>query len=308
MRTPIALLLALPATAQDPPSVADWARLLDAGSWSVSLRVEDAAREGMRDGRDDLPEGTYDLNGSRRYTRTFNETRQSLHVAHGLEGCTLFARLPYLVTLQRDFVDLPSDAVNSDEVDGLGDLELGMTHPLPGWDTGALVYTVGLSIPTGAVDEPGQPYPMQPGSGTVDVLGGVAWARTQDEWRHGFALRGRLPISDNEQGWARSRWHVADAWISRTLGSGVAGRLALRNTSWGDVHGYAEELLLDDDALADDDRQGGTRTDVVVGLDWASAEGQLRVGFEVGMPVDEWLDGPQPSTELTLGLALRLAF
>ena len=53
-----------------------------------------------------------------------DELRQSLHVAYGFEGCTVFARMPYQVNLERDYVDLPSDAATTDEVDGVGGAEL----------------------------------------------------------------------------------------------------------------------------------------------------------------------------------------
>ena len=309
MRSALLLLLLTPAAAaqaKDPPSVSDWAQLLEDGAWAVSLRMEVTAKEGMRDGREDFDDARLIAEGYPVATDSLDEHRQTLHLAHGLADCTLYLSLP-LVQLERRGRALPG-APFSGDVDGVGDLTLGLTRAWRRTDRGTLVWSLAASLPTGKVDEPGEPYPMQPGSGTFDLLPGASWVLERGHTHWGLALRGRLPLGENGEGWARSRSLVADAWFACELRPGLSARVGLRNSSWGDVHGEAADLAFDPDPLADDDLQGGTRTDLLLGVDWSSDSDRFRFGLEGGVPVDEWLDGPQPSTDLLLALTLRVGW
>lgn len=306
-----AALAPLAPAQEPPPSVTRWARLLEDGAWSAGLHVDVTAKDGLRDSRDDLSDEELFAQGYTRATDTLNDRRALLSVARGLEGWTVFATLP-LVDLEREGRTDGGGTFTQDTA-GIGDLELGTTRVWRRDEEEILVWSVALSLPTGSIDDEQDgevlPYPLQPGSGTVDLLPGVSWTHHEEGWSWGLAARGRLELGRNTDGWARSRSLVADGWVGKPLGREWSGRLGLRNSSWGDLHGESDEIQAraGSDPLADADRQGGTRTDLLVGLDWRPAEA-WSVSFEVGTPLDEWLDGPQPSTELVGSLAVSVGW
>lgn len=309
------LLLVASTAAQEtnpPPSVSDWSSLLEEQQWSLGLRHETVKKEALRDSRTNLSRSDLFAQGYNAYTDDLTEERWTLSAARGFEGCTVFASLP-LVNIERSGVT-DTAASFSEDASGIGDLTVGITRLWRETEADTFVWSLAASLPTGSVDETDAgalvPYPMQPGSGTLEIVPGGAWTREGDLWTWGLALRGRLSIGRNDEDWSRGSSHVADLWAGRPLGANVSGRVGLRNSSWGDVHGGAVGLFPGDDPLDDDFLQGGARTDLVLGLEWARDDEDSPLAFhlELGLPVDEWLDGPQPSTDMILGFGVRFGF
>jgi outer membrane putative beta-barrel porin/alpha-amylase len=310
-RTFALLALAVPALSQDiaqPLTVADWARLLPDGAWSLSLRADLTDSSGLRTSRTDVSNADLFAAGYSTTTDEFTSRVVSLRLARGLDGCTLYLALP-LVDLERSGRDdLGADFEQSAR--SIGDLELGVTKIWRESEDQQVVWSFAAKLPTGSVDEEdgGErlPYPLQPGSGTVDLFPAAAMTRHRDGWDWGLAGRARVRLGRNSEDWARSNSLVLDAWAGRPLGEDLSGRVGLRNTSWGDLYGADPALDPALDPLADDARQGGTRTDLVAGMEWQVKD--LALGLELGMPLDEWLDGPQASTDFTLAFGLRLGW
>ncbi len=290
-----------------PPSVADWARVLEEGHWSASVRLDLVRQDGLRDSRSDVSAGDLFASGYTLATDESSERSLTVVLARGLPECTLFVSLP-VVGAERSGRDDGYAAFDHDTA-GVGDLEFGMTRTWRRTDRDHIVWSVAASLPTGSVDETEGgavlPYAMQPGSGTVDVYPAAAWTRTLNDYAFGLAARGRLPLGENSEDWARSGELRFDAWIGKSLSERITGRAGLRSTSWGDIYGESSRLDPLADPLADSDRQGGTRTDLFVGIDRRMGSRDLTLSAEIGVPIDEWLDGPQPSTELLVGFALR---
>lgn len=302
LRPLVVFALAPVAAAQEgPPSVAAWAQMLQPEAWAVSLSVERTSTDGLIDSRDEWSPSEIFGAGFDRFTRELLTTRTTLHVAHGLEGCTIYASLPLLDFEREGSTSTPSTFSQSGS--GVGDLVVGLTKV---WRED-YHWSVALSLPTGSVDETdgGEllPYAMQPGTGTFDLLPGVAWGGGDEALSWGLSIRGRLRIGDNDEGWAHSNSHVADFWVARELDQDLVARLGLRNSAWGDVHGTAAGLQPTTDPLENDDRQGGTRNDAVFGLEYALDDTTL--ALEAVLPLSEWLDGPAPKREAHIGFSIR---
>ena len=121
---------------------------------------------------------------------------------------------------------------------GMGDLKISALYNLYSSESVQFIYTMGLSIPTGSIDENGitpmsmeqeikLPYPMQLGSGTVDPILAFSIFKTKETLAYGGDTRATLRLHDNANGyhlgnnykftgWASKKW--AD-WISTTLRS-----------------------------------------------------------------------------------------
>ena len=70
---------------------------------------------------------------------------------------------------------------------------------------------------------------------------------------------------------------------------------------------YQRPLEFFESPLNDAKRQGGNRADLIGGLSYDFGAGDS-LQVDVGVPIDEWVDGPQLSTTWFVGVALRLTW
>ena len=300
-----------------PPAAIRHGQVLEPGEWRFGYRYTNHSLDGLRDGRDDLSRSDVVAEG---YTSIADEMIVQEHLfelAYGWdERCTWVASLPVL------FKELDTDLVGGgsieQEAEGIGDLQLGVVYDLDHDEGRRLRLHVMLGVPTGSFDEedggPGGgdvtlPYPMQLGTGTFDLHPGVTWMRKKDGWSWGVQGAGRVHLGENSDDWAVGDSFDFNAWISRTLVNDVVGSLRLQNRSWGDYHGDSDDLDPTVDPLQNPHRQGGMRTDLAAGVAWELGAGRdvNRLELEVGVPVDEWLDGPQLGTDLLLTFGWRIS-
>ena len=151
---------------------------------------------------------------------------------------------------------------------------------------------LGLSLPTGSIDEKDRalaptgarpelrlPYPMQLGSGTYDLLPGVTYKG-----------------GDQLTGWASYSW---------TPGASASLRLTLRDTD--EIDGQDPEIVAPVQT-ANPDFQGGERIDLGVGVNFSAQAGDwrgLRFGAELGIPLEQDLNGPQMEAAWNLTAVVR---
>ena len=86
------------------------------------------------------------------------------------------------------------------------------------------------------------------------------------------------------------------AWGARELLDGVSSSLRLDYRHWGNVSGSDGRLNPKIVPTADPDLRGGRRLDLLLGLNLYQTEGALeghRLALEGGIPIYQWLEGPQ---------------
>lgn len=191
---------------------------------------------------------------------------------------------------------------------GLGDSMLEAAYSL----NPAVKLSMGLSIPTGSIDQKGTmmniktrfPYTAQLGSGTYDMVPGIIYLSTSGVWEWGaegsftyrmgknnndYALGNRLDVS------ARTVYSINDQVQ-------ILGRLAA--AKWGKIKGQdpAIDPMMSPDG--DPKAQGGKRVDALVGIDIKPVNNHL-VKFEVGAPVYQNLNGPQLKTQWLFSLGYQ---
>lgn len=172
-----------------------------------------------------------------------------------------------------------------------------------------LLLKAGLSLPVGSIDErdrtpmgPNQklPYPMQIGSGTIDLIAEIAYLGEGEHWAWGGEVSGRSRLGRNSNDYALGDVLGFDAWVTRGLADWLSMTVGLKGRAWGDIDGADPDLnpLLVE--TADPDLRAGERVDLTLGFDFYVPEGKakdLRIALEGGMPVYQSLDGPQLETD-----------
>lgn len=205
------------------------------------------------------------------------------------------------------------------ESSGLGDTSIAALVRLHEDDGSRLHLTAGVSIPTGDTDATDVvlapsgmtptlrlPYPMQLGSGTYDLLGGLTYTRFFDSSSWGTQWRSVIRTGENDEGYSLGDEHRVTAWYSRLLSATLSWSARLEWYDRGNVDGI-DPLIVAPVQTADPLNQGATRLDAAFGINFARAGGH-RVALELIAPLDQDLDGPQLETDWQLVAGYQFSF
>ena len=202
---------------------------------------------------------------------------------------------------------------------GLGDTSVAALVRLREDDDSRLHLTAGVSIPTGDTDATDTvlaptgmtptlrlPYPMQLGSGTYDLIGGLTYTRFFDASSWGTQWRSLIRTGDNDEGYTLGDEHRVTAWYSRLINPNVSWSARLAWFDRGNVDGI-DTLIVAPVQTADPLNQGASRLDAAVGINYAHAGGH-RLALELIAPLDQDLDGPQLETDWQLVAGYQFTF
>lgn len=205
---------------------------------------------------------------------------------------------------------------------GYGDTTLSAYYSLYQKGGGSAHLGLGVSAPTGSIDETlpngvHQPYPMQLGSGTWDLKPSVTWLGRSDRWSYGSQVSAVIRLGENDNGYTLGDRGSATGWVSRRLSEWSAISLRLTASTWGNVDGSDDQMPVISmgpmagrpmAATADSNARGGSRIDVLLGLSLWSAEHGARFAVEAGVPIYQDLDGPQLGVDWVLTCGMQIAW
>lgn len=291
--------------------------LVDVGQFGVELRYSQTSWSGMRDSRDDLTSQELFATGYSIVGTKLEESRLEIDFLYGLDPrWVLYGTLP---VIERELsYDMAAGGSRTANSSGIGDIKFGGRYAARADQYHQLQYTIGISLPTGDHDGRASyagnsdallPYVLQLGSGTVDLYPGITYLRMHEDWTLGARSEARVHVRRNSDDWAVSDSLRADVWASKTLTQDLTGDVRVQANWWGDYHGSAPDFDRTRSPLEDSSRQGGSLVQLVFGLaiDFSdSYAGRNRLGIEIGVPIDEWLDGPGLSRRTSLLLSWRL--
>jgi hypothetical protein len=208
------------------------------------------------------------------------------------------------------------------ESSGFSDLKASALIRLFNKDRQAMHVQAGLSFPTGSIDQQdvtpmsmGQavplPYPMQLGSGTLDVLLGLTYLGQNDNWSWGVQGSGVIRTGTNDNDYRLGNAGSLTGWYARRWSQWVSTSIRVAGSSWGNIDGADPALNPAVAPTADPSLRGGTRLDALVGLNFEVATGKLkgqRLAVEAGIPFYQDLDGPQLQTKWLIVAGWQYAF
>ena len=240
---------------------------------------------------------------------------------------TLMGMVPYLsnsmdhVTRMSVMAD-PEAVAFTTGSSGIGDVKLSALYVLARPGRQRVHAHVGVSLPTGSIEamdvtpasmgnEVQLPYPMQLGSGTVDLLPGLTYLGQTDQWSWGAQASGTIRLGENDRAYRLGHVGGGTVWGARQLSENFSVSVRSAVKSWGDVEGADAALNPMMVPTADPTLRNGTRVDVGLGVNFAVFHGTLdgfRIAAEIERPVYQSLDGPQLETDLMLTVGAQWAF
>ena len=244
------------------------------------------------------------------------------------DALTLMAMVN-IVSISMDHTSRPG--VNfTTETSGLGDIRLAGLYKFFDKNHQRIHLNFGVNIPTGSIDETDVtplpmeaerqlPYPMQLGSGTVDILPGVTYMNEIGNYSMGAQLSGNIRLTENSRDYRLGHVFEATYWSAYKLADflSVSGRL--RYTAQGAIEGIDSELGQINpmnDALRTvpttfPENFGGSQLFVGGGVNLYVPEGPLkniRIGAEAQWPLLRDLNGPQMETDDIITLGIQYSF
>ena len=317
-----------------------------AGEVMLSYRFMRMQMDGIRSGTDGLSTArTFD----RDYAVVPEDMLMEMHMFGvmyaPLERLTLMAMANYVST-EMDHAINPATAATpfagggapgfTAETEGFGDTSVTALYRFLETEHQQLHAGLGLSLPTGSIDErdetPGVggfsetvlPASMQLGSGTFDLLPSVTYLYQQPNYTLGAQARGVIRLEDeNDEGYRRGHVAQVQGWglwkLSRWLAPGL--RLGLRHE--GELEGEQASVsrtplppvqaqgISQTVTTAYSENYGGTVADLGLGVNFIVADGPLtgnRLAVELALPIWRDLNGEQLETDYTVTVGWQFSW
>ncbi len=171
-----------------------------------------------------------------------------------------------------------------------------------GLPTGSNTETGTVLTPTGAMPNLRLPYAMQSGGGTYNFKPGATYNGVNNAISWGAQYLADIPLGKNGEGYAPGHAQMFSAWIGYAPASWISTSLRLAGEIRGDIDGIDPNIVAPVQT-ADPLNYGGERLDLLLGINLVGQDGALhghRLGFEIGFPLHQDLNGPQMERDWTL--------
>lgn len=287
-----------------------------AGEWMLSYRYSTMRMKGNRDTTNSL--STADVLAD--YMVSPKDMDMQMHMFGGMRGITddltLMVGVPY-IQLEMDHVTRMGAEFET-KAEGFGDVKATGLYRFYKDGSNQLLANVGVSIPTGNIDERDDtpamnnaklPYPMQLGSGTFDPIVGLTYTGKQDDWSWGAQGLATFRLYENSNDYRKGNEYNLTGWGAYKLNEYVSLSGRLEGKWWMDYKGRDPQLNPMMVPTADVELRGGRRVDAYAGINLIIPEwNENRFAIEFGAPIYQHLDGPQLETDYRLIAGWQYAF
>ncbi len=235
------------------------------------------------------------------------------------EHFTLQGSVPFVVT---DAEMRTQEFLEHSGTSGVGDVELhALASFYDSWPYRAHA-SAGVSLPVGSIrqrdvtplsfpDPELLPYPMQHGSGTLDLLPALTFVTENVHGTVGGQARAVIRTGENDREYRLGHRVEATGWGAYRFSDFVSGSVRVNWERWGNVRGSDPALDPGAVPMAHPFLQSGSRIDLPVGVNVYLREGRLeggRLSAELQVPVHHDLDGPQLGRDWGVGLSWTMPF
>ncbi|TGL86257.1 copper chaperone PCu(A)C [Leptospira congkakensis] len=203
---------------------------------------------------------------------------------------------------------------------GIGDVSFSTAYRLIKTEHQNFFTGMGISLPTGSIDERDNmpmmgkqkvPYNMLPGSGTYSLLPQISYNGNYKKISWGVQSQANLRIGKNDNNYRFGNRYEISGWLSFLIHESTSFSLRVAKQRWLNLQGMDATLDPKMDPQNDPYRQGGMRSDLLIGVNFLVTSGVLqgtRFGFEYGKPFHQNLNGPQLATRELINVFASFTF
>lgn len=219
------------------------------GEFMGSLRWMRMSMDGMISGDNSVSNSQARSAGFMMVPEDMTMDMTMLGLMYGLtDKATIMVMLPYLdnkMTMRR----LMNNAESEMKSSGLGDVSVTTLYSLFKDQDSSLHINLGLSLPTGAIDEKdgaalNLPYPMQLGSGSYGLIYGYTYNKSFGKWSTGHQFRSIGYLGQNENDYKLGNEYQLTEWIARRWSDVVSTSLRLTYFQRGNITGADSDVVM----------------------------------------------------------------
>lgn len=273
---------------------------------------------GMRAGSHDVTNAEVFANHDHHYMAAVGSMDMEMHMFHLMyapfDNLTISIMPQYM--LMEMNMKMASGMEMSHSTSGWSDTVVAASFPLFDYQNVKFSGSLGLSLPTGDVDEKHNGhlvhYMMQHGSGTVDIIPALqaitSWSGFDLGLRYQAIVR---TDNQNDSGFSFGDVHTLDAWVSREIVSDWSASARLSWLFQDDIYGH---YLHGHNHSSPPDLQGnygGSFLDVGLGVNYHACSGFLKgftTGVELMIPLYQDVNGIQSEKQIGLNWSLQKSF
>jgi hypothetical protein len=273
------------------------------GRVMVSYRYNYTGFNGMLDGSSSISTGS----ALARFPLVpVNGTAQNhlIMMEYGSSDDLTFQAILPIVQRHFNYVDALGNHSATDMTD-LSDIQLYALYVVQRSEKQQIHLNMGVQIPTGIfIDQgdtttptsPALTYPVRSSDGTWDFLPGFTYRGQSDDWTWGVQGLGTVRFGVNKYGYRLGDEGNFNAWIARKLNDSTSLSGRLNGHVIGNIFGSDQQLNPNLVPSNNPNLQAGQQLNILFGLNYVIPGGFLRgqrLGVEGGIPVYQWLEGPQ---------------
>jgi hypothetical protein len=255
------------------------------------------------------------------------EMTMDMHMVGGMVGITDWLTGMVMVNYLDNSMDhitfnMPGTAqigTFTTESSGFGDTEIAGIMSLYKDGAHGVNATMGLSLPTGSIDEQDDvlapngttptlrlPYMMQLGSGTYDLKPRLTYTYLTNDWTYGAEYNARIHMGRNDEGYTRGDWHAVSTWAGYQFDEALGVSTSLSAKTEGKIDG-ADTQIAAPVQTADPDNYGGEKIHWGLNGAWKFHD-QQTVKASLSIPLYQDLNGPQMEGDYSFSLRWQNSF
>ena len=201
--------------------------------------------------------------------------------------------------------------------DGIGDITVNYSALLTSWEDKKVTFSVGISVPTGSIDEKGDtpraagdqqlPYTMQLGSGTWDLPIGMSYSQDTEKYSWGTNIFTKLHTGKNDRNYRLGNSIALSVWKKWYINETIHPLGKIVYQEWGHIMGQDNNITVSNPnfpypaGITNPKFYGGKKLNLVTGGDVFI--GSQKYSIEIGIPIYQSLNGVQPKENLHFSLS-----
>ena len=297
------------------------------GEWMLSYRYMNMASRGMQQNGSSISnEHIYN-----QYLYSSDRMNMQMHMLMAMYGVseriTLMTMLEYNQSSMNMIAPEGSTHIHNGVVmgsmahdmktSGFGDISITALYSIINTEKNQLLFSGGLSIPTGFVHTEGDagsmnansryPYMMQQGSGTWDILPGLTYTYKKEKVMASTQIFSTIRTGYNHVGYKLGNEVTFNNWIAYQwtpwLSTSVRGEIIQTGT----IKGNDPSLYAYTEPSANNANYGGTTAMLYAGINTFFLTNN-KIGMEIGLPVYQKTNGIQASVYSHVNLAYTIVF
>jgi hypothetical protein len=220
-----------------------------------------------------------------------------------------------------DSTQVDDENVHEHVATGFGDIKLWAVYNLAQTENSSVVFSAGMSIPTGRINieagehaiYPGerQPYMMQPGTGTVDFLPGITYLSMDGDFTWSIQALSTVRLFDNKAGYHYGSDLTLNAWAAYPFTAFLSASLRLEGYTSAAISGFDPQIYYITQPGANPDCYGGKRVSSYAGVNFYIQDGWFynsKIALEFGFPLYQHVNGIQQVPLLNWNASFTKAF